>query len=183
MIEQRRAEEETALAARDAQAAAVDDELGAGAHAVLDVAEDLVAVRRRDQRPHVGARRAAVVDRQLANARRELRDELVGDAADDDGDRDRHAALAGRAVAGADQRVGGLLEVGVGHDDHVVLGAAERLHAFAVPRSFGIDVLGDGRRADEADGRDVGMAEQGVDGLLVALNDVEHALRQSGFFE
>ena len=183
MIEQGRPEEEAAFAARDAQAAAVDDELRARAHAVLDVARDLVAVRGRDQRTHVGARRAAVVDRERADARRELRDELVGDVADGDGDRDRHAALAGRAVAGADQRVGGLLEVGVGHDDHVVLRAAERLHAFAVPRSFGIDVLGDGRRADEADGRDVGMREQRGDGFLVALHDVEHALRQPGLFE
>ena len=36
--------------------------------------------------------------------------------------------------AGAHGGVGGGLEVGVGQHDHVVLGAAERLHALAVPR-------------------------------------------------
>jgi hypothetical protein len=46
--------------------------------------------------------------------------------------RDGHAALAGRAVAGADRGVGGQLHVGVGQHDHVVLGAAQRLHALAV---------------------------------------------------
>jgi hypothetical protein len=61
----------------------------------------------------------------------------VGDVADRDDDRDRHAALAGRAVAGADRGVGGHVEVGVGQHDHVVLRAAERLHRLpcAVPVS------------------------------------------------
>ena len=42
-------------------------------------------------------------------------------------DTDRHAALAGAAVPGSDQRIDGLIEVGVGHDDHVVLCATEAL--------------------------------------------------------
>ena len=45
---------------------------------------------------------------------------------------DGHAAFAGGAVTGADQRIDGLVHVGIGHDDHVVLGAAETLHALAV---------------------------------------------------
>ena len=59
-------------------------------------------------------------------------DEPVADIADGDDLRDRHAALAGGAVGGADGRVGGHVDVGVGQDDHVVLRAAERLHALAV---------------------------------------------------
>ena len=79
--------------------------------------------------------------------------ELVGRLlADRDGDRDRHAALAGRAVAGAHQGVDGLVHVGVGHDDHVVLGAAERLDALTGRGAARVDVLGDRRRADEAHG-------------------------------
>ena len=54
-------------------------------------------------------------------------DERVGDVADRDDHRDRHAALARRAVAGGDGRVGGHVDVGVGQHDHVVLRAAERL--------------------------------------------------------
>jgi hypothetical protein len=42
-----------------------------------------------------------------------------------------------------------LLQIGVGHDDQVVLRAAGRLHALAVLRPGFIDVLGDRGRADE----------------------------------
>ena len=94
-----------------------------------------------------------------------LLDERVADVADCDRDGDRHAALAGRAVAGADQRVGGLVEIRVGHHDEMVLRAAERLHALAVLRAVRVDVLGDRRRADEAHRRDVRVLEQRVDRL------------------
>ena len=59
--------------------------------------------------------------------------------------------------AGADERVGRDVEVGVGHDDGVVLRAAERLHALAVRRGGRVDVFRDRRRADERDRLDVGM--------------------------
>ena len=112
----------------------------------------------------------------------ELLDQNVGGLlADRDRDRHRHAALAGRAVAGADQRIDRLIHVGVRHHDHVVLGAAETLHAFAVGAAGGIDVFGDGGRADEADRLDARIGEQRIDRFLVAVDDVEHAGRQAGF--
>ena len=43
-----------------------------------------------------------------------------------------------------------------------------------------VDVLGDRRRADEADRGDVGVLEDPVDGHLVALHDVEAPGRQAG---
>ena len=46
-----------------------------------------------------------------------------------------------------------------------------------------IDVVGDRRRADEADGLDVGIVEDGVDHFLVAVDDVEDAGRQAGLDE
>ena len=110
---------------------------------------------------------------------REPLDERVGDVADCDRDRDRHAALARRAVAGADERVDGLVEIRVGHHDEMVLRAAERLDALAVLRAVRVDVLGDRSRADEAHRRDVGMLEQRVDRLVIALHDIEHAGRQA----
>ena len=113
-----------------------------------------------------------------------MRDQGVrGLVADGDGDGDGHAALAGGAVGRADQGVGGLIEVGVGHNNHVVLGAAERLHALAVRGAVGVDVLGDGRGADEADGSDARMFEDVVDGLLVAVDDVEDAVGQAGLLQ
>ena len=79
--------------------------------------------------------------------------------------RDRHAALARRAIAGADQRIDRLVEIGVGHDDHVVLGAAEALHALALGAAGGVDVLGDRRGADKADRLDARIGEQRLDRL------------------
>ena len=107
------------------------------------------------------------------------RDQRVGHVADRDEHRDRHAALAGRAVGRADRRVGGELDVGVGQHHHVVLRAAERLHALAVARAGLVDVLRDRRRADEAHRGDAGVLEDRVDRDLVAVHDVEDARRQA----
>ena len=90
-------------------------------------------------------------------------------------DRDRHAALAGRAEASVDRRVGGEVEVGVGQHDHVVLRPPEGLDALARGVPVLVDVAGDRRRADEGDGLDVGVLEEAVDRHLVAVHDVEHA--------
>jgi hypothetical protein len=97
----------------------------------------------RDERAHLRRGVEAVADLDLRQALLDRADELVAGVADGDDDRDRHAALAGRAVAGAHGGVGRHVDVGVGQDDHVVLGAAERLHALAVLRSGLVDVARD----------------------------------------
>jgi hypothetical protein len=74
-------------------------------------------------------------------------------------DRDRHAALTRGAEACSHQRVDGLIQVGVRHDDHMILGAPQGLYALSRRRTAPVDVLGDRRRADEAHGLDVGMVE------------------------
>ena len=61
----------------------------------------------------------------------------------------------------------------------MVLGAAERLDALAVRRSGRVDVLRDRGRADERHRGDVGVLEDSIDGDLVSLHDVEHALGQT----
>ncbi len=115
------------------------------------------------------------------HARDQLFHQAVGGGlADGHRDRNRHAALAGRAVAGADQRIDGLVHVGVGHHDGVVLGAAKTLAALAGLRGALVDVLRNRRRADKADRLDIGIVEDGVDGFLVAVDDVEDAGRQPG---
>jgi hypothetical protein len=58
--------------------------------------------------------------------------------------------------------------------------ACTRLPLRAPPR---VDVFGDRRRADEADRLDVGMVEDRVDRLLVAVDDVEDAGRQAGLHQ
>ncbi len=81
---------------------------------------------------------------------------ICGLLADRDRDRDGHATLAGTAVTGTDQRIDDLVEVGVGHDDHVVLGATEALRTLTVCGCGRVDVLRDVRAADKAEGLDVG---------------------------
>ena len=135
----------------------------------------------RDERAEIGGRIGGGPDLEGFHPRRQLAHQRVGRAlADRHGDRDRHAALAGRAVAGADQGIDRLVHVGVGHDDHVVLGAAEALRPLPGRGGPRIDVFGDRRGADEADRPDVGIVEDGVDRLLVAVDHVEDAGRQAG---
>ena len=55
----------------------------------------------------------------------------------------------------------------------VILGSAESLDPFAGGAGSLMDVPGDGCRPNEGDGGDVGVIDQGVDGHLVAVDDVE----------
>jgi hypothetical protein len=98
-------------------------------------------------------------------------------------DRDRHAALAGGAVGGAHERIDREVEIGIGHHDHVVLGAAQRLAALSGVGCGLVDVAGDRRRADEAHRGDVRLVQDRVHRLLVAVDHVEHAIGQAGIFE
>jgi hypothetical protein len=82
-------------------------------------------VRAADQRPHLGLAVAARPDLECAHPRLEPLDQRVGHlVADRHRHRDRHAALAGGPVGRTHQRVDRLVEVGVGHHHHVVLGPA-----------------------------------------------------------
>ena len=96
--------------------------------------------------PHFGLRISARPDLQRGDPRRQLVDQAIGSLlANWDGDGDGHAALAGGAVAGAHQGIDGLVHVGIGHDDHVILGTTQRLHPFAVGSAGRIDIFGDRR--------------------------------------
>ena len=130
----------------------------------------------RDERAHLRRRVHPVADRDLRQSLLDRRDERIGRIAHGDDDRHRHATLAGGAVGGADRRIGRHRDVGVRQNDHVVLGAAERLHPLPVLRARLVDVPRDRRRADEAQRRHVGMLEQRVDRHLVAVHDVEDAV-------
>ena len=141
-------------------------------------------MRRSDERPHLGALVVGRADLHRADLLLHALEHVVRDRiADEYGDGDGHAALAGRAVGRADQRIRRQFGIGVRHDHRVILGAAQRLHALAVRGARREDVLGDRRRADEAHGLDVRMREQRVDRLLVAVDDVEDAIRQARFLE
>src|SRR3546814_3814881 len=85
-----------------------------------------------------------------------------------------------RAEGGAGQVVHHLVEVGVGHDDAVILGPAHRLYPLAVRDAAVVDIMRNVRRADEADRADVGMVENRVDHFLVAVDDLQNAFGKAG---
>ena len=103
--------------------------------------------------------------------------------ADSDGDRHGQAALAGAAEGTVADDAGGGFEIGVGQDDDMVLRSTLALDAFAGLGAAGVDIPGDRRRADEADGPHLGMVEQRVDGRLGSVHEVDHAGRQAELIE
>src|SRR4029077_16139592 len=54
---------------------------------------------------------------------------------------------------------------------------------FAVGGGAGVDVLRDGGGSDEADGADFRVVEKGVHRGFSAVDEVDHAFGESGFFE
>src|SRR2546422_134149 len=66
--------------------------------------------------------------------RLEFRDQSISSGVTDrNGDRDCHATLASRSICCTHERVGSFIEIGVRHDDHVILGAAESLASLSSP--------------------------------------------------
>jgi hypothetical protein len=136
---------------------------------------------RRHQRPHIGGTVRRGPDFQRFDLRDQPLDQRLGDlVGHGNRHRDRHAAFAGRAVGRAHQCIDRHVEVGIGHDHHVVLRPTECLHPLSVGGARLVDVPGDRSRTDEADRLDVGMFKECVDRLLAALDDIEDALRQPG---
>ena len=151
LVEQAAAEEEPVLVSLDLVTAAVDDQLCAFLDAEVHITAHLVEVLLRDQRTHFRGFTGAGVDFQGLGAFGKFLDQLVGDITHGHRNRDRHAALARGTISRTDQRVHGLIEVGIGHHDQMILRAAERLHAFATRRAGAINVFRNRRRADKAD--------------------------------
>ena len=148
----------------------------------LDVIHDFFAMFTGHQRAHFEAGIEAGADAQRFDARLQDIDQLVGNfVADADTDRDCHAAFAGGTVGRAHERVGDVFEVGIGQDQHVILGAAHGLAALAVGGGGGVDVFRDRGRANETDRLDARVVQQCIDRFLVTVDHVEHARRSAGF--
>ena len=178
VVEDGGAEEETVAGF---EGAAVAKGSGAFGDAALDVALHATAVFGGDERTHFDAGAGAVADGQVARAFDEKIEQRAGGFANGDENAAGETPFARRSEGRADDGFDGFRHVGVGHDDEMVLGAAERLDALAFGGGGGIDVAGDGRRADERDGADERVTEKGVDGFLAAVNQAEDAGRDAGF--
>ena len=106
---------------------------------------------------------------------------LLLDTADGDDDGQGHAALAGRTKGAGADVLRGKLDVRVGHDDRMVIRAAQGLDALAVRDAGVLDDVGDRGGADEGDGVDAGVGEDVGDEVAVTGDDVEQAVGQAGF--
>ena len=178
LVEEAAAEKEPVRLLGHLEAAPVHHEARALLHSQIDVAPDLVAVLARDERPHLRRIVRRRPDLELPDPGRHRFDQFVRSAlAHGHRHRDRHAALARRAVGRAHQRLGRDLDVRVGHHHHVVLRSAQRLHALAVHRAGGEHVFRDRGRADEAHRGDARIGEQRIHRLLVAVHHVQHSRR------
>ena len=94
-----------------------------------------------DDRPHVHVRAAVGrADPHPPGQVAEPVNQAIGDAPDRQGQAPGHAPLPGAAEGRRLHRPGRLVEVGVGHDDQVVLGPARRLHPLAVPGAGLVDM-------------------------------------------
>ena len=129
--------------ALDDQVAAVDHELGPLLCARCDQTDDAIAGGGGDDRAHFAGRIAARANADGSGLLGDDINQLVGGGADGDRGGDGHAALAGRAEPGRNQVIGGEVEICVGEDDGVVLGAAKGLDALAVGVGALVDIAGD----------------------------------------
>ena len=179
-----RADKIAVLVALEREAAAIDHQFGALIDAGLHQAFDIGLGGGGHNGAVIDLRAVGIgADLQLLDAGHQLFDQAVGGfLAHRDGHGDGHAAFARRAVTGTDQRVRRLVQIGVGHDDHVVLGAAKALHALALRTAGPVDVFGNRGRADKADRLDHRVVEDRVNRFLVAVDDLQHALGQARFF-
>ena len=184
VVEQATTHVEAIFIALHLEVTAIDDQLRAFFNTKVHITAHAVERSLGDQRAVIGGIVGGGADLQRFNTGNELFHQTVGGVfTDRNGNRDRHAAFASRTVASADQRIDGLVHVGIRHDEEMVLRTAEALHALAVRAAAAIDVLGNRRGADKADGLDVRIVEQRIDRFLVAVDDVENACRKTGFHE
>ena len=160
--------------------AAIDHQRCTFGHAAVHIGFDLFVVLPGHQRPHVIAVVRARADLHLGDLDLERLHDFVGRViTNGHHQRNRHAAFTTGAIGCAHQRVDGVGNVGIGHDDGMVLGPAQRLHALAMFATFGVDVFGNRGRAHKAHGLDAGIAQQGVHRFLVAIDHIQHARWQA----
>ena len=180
-VEQRRPEEEAAGQRCGAVSASIQYQARALAHPELDVVAYSGQVRRCDQRAHFHTGSVGSPDIQVRQPLGEFFDQGIGEPiAHGDRDRDRHAALTGRTIGGSYQCLGGSVEVCIRHHHHVILGAAQRLHALVIGNAARLDVARDRGRSHETQRRNLRMIQQRVHRFPVTLDDVEHPVRQAG---
>ncbi len=76
-----------------------------------------------------------------------------------------------------------MIHIRVGHNDHVVLSAAETLNAFAVCTACCVDILCDGCGANKTNGLNNVVVQDRVNRNFVTVHDLNNALWKARFFK
>ena len=95
----------------------------------------------------------------------------------------RHASLTSRSEGCTHQLIDGVLLVGVRHDHPVVLGAHVTLHPLAIGRAPLVNVSSRRVSTNKRDGSDVWIITNEVDTVVLAMDYIDHAVRESSLFE
>src|SRR5215212_160449 len=179
-VEESRAHEEAVFQGR---LPAVERDRSALFFTEVDVGADLVAVGVADDGGELRSFLAAGADFHGSGGLLESLDQVVSDPANGHENAAGEAPLPGVAVGRAYDVGNGLLEDGVGHHDHRVLGAGQRLHPLAVGRAVRIDVLGHRLGPDEGDGLYARVFEDPIDGLPRPVDYADYPAGQAGLRE
>src|SRR5215217_3295452 len=156
MIKERRSDEESVAVGVDLRVASVHYQGRTGRFASVDVTRYSLLGLCCDNRAHVTAP-GAIPRPQAQGAFLDFGYELVGDVADRQQHRYRHAALPRGAKASVDGLVRGKIKVGVRQYQRVILGTAQSLHTLAVGCARLIDVPGDRGGSHKGDRLDIRM--------------------------
>ncbi len=176
--EQRRPHEVAALIARHRDFPAIQLKGSAFAHAAFDQVENALLRPPGNHRADVRARLVTGIDLEFLRQHVKVWQPLLR-RADQYHHGRRHTTLPCCAKACAHQRVEGLLTIGVGQHDRMILGTHHCLHALAMPSGQVINVRADSGQADKRNGLDVLVRADRVHHVLAAMHHVEHARRHT----
>src|SRR5258708_5282532 len=103
--------------------------------------------------------------------------------ADGDSNGNGKAALAGATKRAVADDLRGEFHVRVGQYDDMIFCATLTLHAFAAGSGSCVNMPGNGRRADKADGTDLRMVAEGIDHFFPTVDEVHDSFRQASLFQ
>ena len=133
--------EEVAFAPGDGVLAAIQQESGAVGYALLDEAFNSCLTLRGYDRPHLHVALQAIAHADGVCRFRDLRRKAFARVAHRYCDGDGQTALSGAAECAVAGDPGRRLHVGIGQDQHRVLGSSLALHSFAVCGRLGVNVF------------------------------------------
>ena len=158
---------------------AVNHNSGPFARRTIHITLHLVAMLASDQRPHLAAILAGRPNLDRRNPVLDLGNQIIGDGLARQHNRNSHAPLPRAAIGSTDRGVSRHVEVCIGKHQHVVLGAAKRLHSLAVLGASLIDVASNGRATDKADSLHIRMLQEAINSHLVTIHNVEAPIGQT----